>query len=273
MSTPPAAPSATASWAEAWLAALSAFSHPGRMRRGEHFARRKRIRHFEVKPGLISARVPEDDLTYEVRLQIKPLDDATWQKIVRHLASQALYSARLLAGEMPAEVAAVFASLDAPLFPAADALEASCTCPDWEVPCKHIAALYYLLAEKFEENPFLLFLARGRSKEQVLDQLRQERQLLQQRPAPAAGEEEGPEEEAPATPPLAAQLERFYTFDLAGDEMPFHIAPPATPMPHLRRLGRPSFTEIDLEALLAPIYQTLTEKALHWAFHDTPETA
>lgn len=263
----PAAPSAAASWAEAWLAALAAFSHPGRMRRGESFARRGRIRHFEVKPGLISARMSEGDLTNEVRLQLKPIDDATWAKIIHHLASQALYSARLLAGEMPAEVAAVFAALDAPLFPAADMLQASCTCPDWEVPCKHIAALYYVLAEKFEENPFLLFLARGRSKEQLLEELRQQRQAL------VAGEEETPTEAEIPAPPLADSLEFFYTLGSASDETPFHIAPPPTPMPHLRRLGRPPFTDIDLEALLAPIYQTITQKALQWAFHDTLETA
>ena len=40
-----------------------------------------------------------------------------------------------------------------------------CSCPDSEVPCKHLAATFYLLAEAFDEDPFLILRWRGRDRE------------------------------------------------------------------------------------------------------------
>lgn len=256
------------SWADAWLDAVAAFSHPGRMRRGQRFAGHGKIRKFEVKPGSISASVKEEGNTYLVVIKLRQLDDATWDRIVRHLASQALFSARLLAGEMPAEVIKVFEELEAPLFPEAEALQASCTCPDWEVPCKHIAALYYLLAERFEEDPFLLFLARGRSKEELLAMLRQHRQTS----TDADANEQETEEDFQA-PPLSQTLDHFWDIGPSLDDLSFEITPPEAALPHLRRLGSPPFTQLDLESLLSPIYETVSEKARQWAFQEPGKTS
>jgi uncharacterized Zn finger protein len=87
-----------------------------------------------------------------------------------------LFAAKLLAGEMPPEVEAVFAEVDVPLFPAAARdLPMHCSCPDWAVPCKHVAAVCFLLAERFDEDPFLIFEWRGRSKKDLLGRLRKSR--------------------------------------------------------------------------------------------------
>ena len=89
------------------------------------------------------------------------------------MAREARFSAALLAGEMPQGVDAAFAAARASLFPSkADDLEATCTCPDWASPCKHVAAVHYMLGEAFDRDPFLLFELRGREKRQVIEALR-----------------------------------------------------------------------------------------------------
>lgn len=267
--TPSVAVAPTTSWSRAWLEALAAFSHPGRLRRGQQFADRRHIRRLEIRPGEIGADVRDGNQTYHVVIQIPVFDDATWEAVVRRLASQALYSARLLAGEMPPEVVEVFNEVGVTLFPVAadpqtEPLRASCTCPDWEVPCKHTAAVYYYIAERFDEDPFLLFLVRGRSKEQILDMLRHYRQV---------------EAAAPLAPPtelkvssLAEVLHSYWDIGPSADDVTFRIAPPPTPLPQLKRLGPPPFDHLDLLELLAPIYETVTKYAMAWAFQEPGKT-
>jgi uncharacterized Zn finger protein len=89
------------------------------------------------------------------------------------LASQALFRAKLLAGEMPHEIEEVFAECGTPLFPrsAAD-LDMHCSCPDWGVPCKHLAAVCYVLAEEFDRDPFGMLAWRGKGRDELLTALR-----------------------------------------------------------------------------------------------------
>ena len=110
---------------------------------------------------------------YKVSIGVLPLTTAQWRAVERRLASQALFRAKLLAGEMPAEIEDVFGSCGTPLFPrsAAD-LTMRCSCPDWEVPCKHLAAVCYVLAEAFDDDPFTMLAWRGRGREELLAELR-----------------------------------------------------------------------------------------------------
>ena len=86
------------------------------------------------------------------------------------------YAARLLAGELPHEIEDVFAEAGAALFPERGShLITSCTCPDWATPCKHAAAVCYLMAEAFDDDPFLLLAFRGREREALLAELRARR--------------------------------------------------------------------------------------------------
>ena len=81
------------------------------------------------------------------------------------MAARALPLAKLLAGEMPHDIEEVLAACRLALFPRSDdELRATCTCPDGANPCKHIAAVYYILAERFDEDPFLIFTWRGRTR-------------------------------------------------------------------------------------------------------------
>jgi uncharacterized Zn finger protein len=99
---------------------------------------------------------------YQVRIGVLPLTTAQWRRVQDRLASQALFRAKLLAGEMPREIEEVFAECGTPLFPRSPAdLDMHCSCPDWEVPCKHLAAVCYVLAEEFDRDPFGMLARRG----------------------------------------------------------------------------------------------------------------
>lgn len=111
---------------------------------------------------------------YSVIIELDPFTEHMWEKAEIALSEQALPSAKLLAGEVPPELEEIFAAAGAPLFPrTADELYQECSCPDWEVPCKHLAATFYLLAEAFDEDPFLILRWRGRDREALLSRLRQ----------------------------------------------------------------------------------------------------
>ena len=88
------------------------------------------------------------------------------------LGRQALFVAKLLAGEMPQDIEPVFREVGLSLFPAKlGDLETDCSCPDWSNPCKHIAAAYYLLGEEFDRDPFLIFTLRGLGRDALLARL------------------------------------------------------------------------------------------------------
>jgi hypothetical protein len=130
---------------------------------------------LEVAPGLVNASVQGSRKTpYKVSIALPAFSELVWAKVEVALGQQAIHSAMLLAGEMPADLEEVFAEAGAPLFPQqADDLVLSCSCPDWEVPCKHLAAAFYLLAESFDDDPFAILLWRGRSRSALLDRLRE----------------------------------------------------------------------------------------------------
>jgi uncharacterized Zn finger protein len=113
---------------------------------------------------------------YEVTIEFKRLSDAEWDRVIDAMSAEALYAARLLSGEMPEQIEDVFAATGTSLFPAEEGdMRTRCTCPDWANPCKHIAAVHYLLGERFDEDPFLMFLLRGRSQEEIVAALRARR--------------------------------------------------------------------------------------------------
>lgn len=146
-----------------------------RLTRGKSYARKGQVLSLEVASGVVRARVQGSRRRpYEVRIGFAPLPPLVWAKAEIALSEEALASAKLLAGEVPPELEEVFAAAGAALFPAtAEDLEQSCSCPDWEVPCKHLAATFYLLAEAFDTDPFLILRWRGRDRDELLGRLRE----------------------------------------------------------------------------------------------------
>src|SRR5438067_6052514 len=128
---------------------------------------------MDVTVGMVSALVQGSRVQpYRVRIGLDAFGMPEWDAAERALAASAWYSAKLLAGEMPEDIEDVFAELGLALFPAsAGELSMYCSCPDWEVPCKHIAAVFYLLAEAFDDDPFSILAWRGREREELLGNL------------------------------------------------------------------------------------------------------
>jgi hypothetical protein len=146
-----------------------------RLTRGRAYARKGQVVSLEVTPGTVEARVQGSRAKpYTVTIGLTAFPELVWAKAEIALAEQALPSAKLLAGEVPPELEEIFAEAGAPLFPrTAGELKQHCSCPDWEVPCKHLAATFYLLAEAFDEDPFLILRWRGRNRDPLLARLRE----------------------------------------------------------------------------------------------------
>jgi uncharacterized Zn finger protein len=153
---------------------MEKLTDPGRLGRGRSYARKGQVLSFELKPGEVAARVQGSRVVpYEIRINLLAYDESQWTRVEGALAQQALFAARLLAGEMPAEIERAFAEAGAPLFPTrAGDLRMDCTCPDWGEPCKHVAAVIYLLAEAFDDDPFEILRWRGRDRTTLLANLR-----------------------------------------------------------------------------------------------------
>ncbi len=160
-------------WSERFVEVLEDIGLGNRLQRGRNYARRGQVISLEVDAGLVSARVQGSrSRPYRVRIGITAFGKAEWAAVEQALAASAWYTAKLLAGEMPEDIEDVFASSGLPLFPASAAeLSLDCSCPDYEVPCKHIAAAFYLLAEAFDEDPFTILAWRGRERDDLLANL------------------------------------------------------------------------------------------------------
>jgi uncharacterized Zn finger protein len=251
-------------WSQRFIELLESFGVGSRLKRGRTYARAGQVVELEVEPGLVLAKVQGSRYSpYRVRIRGKVLSEHQWRRAENAMAAQALPLAKLLAGEMPHDIEELFASCKLTLFPRSKReLTASCSCPDWANPCKHVAAAYYLLAERFDENPFLIFAWRGREQDELVARLRA------RRGAGTSGGRTGSRPvQAPRPPqqgaPLHAVLDSFWS---SGPELrAFHVSPLAAGAPDalLRELG-PAPVEVggrNVTDLLAPAYATLAQAA------------
>ena len=247
-------------WSRRFVEVLESFGMSGRLARGRHYARRGQVLEFELGHGVVRARVQGSrPVPYQVRIGVLPLTTAQWRRVIEALRGQALFRAKLLAGEMPHEIEQVFADCGTPLFPrSARDLDLFCSCPDWGVPCKHLAAVCYVLAERFDDDPFGMLAWRGRDREDLLGALRR---------SPAGGSgggparpSPGPLEAAPAAAPLAQCLDRFWSPGLSRARLRAAQTAPPVPADLLLRSVQPPDVQIrgaGLAALLGPAYQRL----------------
>lgn len=233
-------------WSERFVDVLEHIGLGNRLQRGRNYARKGQVISLDVDAGLVSALVQGSrSRPYRVRIGIRAFGKAEWAKLEAELAGSVWYMAKLLAGEMPEDIEDVFAAAALSLFPsAAEELSMDCSCPDYQVPCKHIAAAFYLLAEAFDENPFTILAWRGRDREDLLAHLQSAYPGAQ----PAASQQEQ------AGQPLTACLDSYFCQQASSPA----TSPPVTasdallsqlPAVNLAVRGRP------LTELLRPAYQ------------------
>ncbi|WP_018251832.1 SWIM zinc finger family protein [Salinispora mooreana] len=181
----------TSWWSRRFLEVLESFALGTRLTRGRSYARAGQVLRLDVTPGEVTAAVQGSrSRPYEVRITLAPFPATLWSRVEEELTAQAFFSARLLAGDLPAELEELFIAAGAPLFPAGLAeLGQWCSCPDGAVPCKHLAATFYLLAEAFDADPFALLHWRGRGRDELLDRLRVRRGGADAVPEPSDSDE------------------------------------------------------------------------------------
>lgn len=162
-------------WSQQWLDLLDKYRFKKRLERARNYARQGNVLNIDFKDQKVLAQVqgtqPEP---YTVSLWLDVFSDEEWDYIIETLSQRAIFSAKLLAGEMPQDIEDVFAANGLRLFPfSLDNVHSECSCPDKANPCKHIGAVYYMLGDRFSEDPFVLFQLRGRTQEQIITTLRQ----------------------------------------------------------------------------------------------------
>ncbi len=217
-------------WAQRWVDVLESFGWVRRLARARNYAREGNVLKIEFQGAKVQALVqgtaPEP---YKVSLSLDPFDDEQWQYVMESLSERAIFSAKLLAGEMPQNIEEVFTANGLSLFPLTKFdIHSKCSCPDPANPCKHIGAVYYLLGDRFSEDPFVLFQLRGRTKEQIINALRQMRSTQ------AATTVEIPE---PSQSTTAIDLQKFWQYDQQLEPSLVVITPPPSSETVLDVLG------------------------------------
>jgi uncharacterized Zn finger protein len=225
-------------WAQRWLAVLEALNLGGRLTRARNYARKGQVVDLAIAAGVVRASVQGSMRDpYDITIGIKELDAKQQKRVSAELANNAYCVAKLLAREMPPDIETIFKSAGVSLFPSrASELHTSCSCPDWSNPCKHIAAVYYLLGEEFDRDPFLIFRLRGID----LDT------LIEAPPADVAA--------PPGLESTPLQAENFWEGERA--DVDFSIDEKQPPAPLVRVLGNLPFWRGDrpLAQSLEPAY-------------------
>lgn len=165
-------------WGRAWLEALesSGTGYESQLPRGRSYARKGHVREFELNPGHISAKVVDrSGELYRVDIAVRTLAPVEQDQIAAAIAARAAHLAALLDGELLPAVVEDAAEVDVALLPAASDLRPDCSCEDWAEPCKHAAAVCYVIAAELDRDPFMVFLLRGVTRSDLLDAVRRQR--------------------------------------------------------------------------------------------------
>jgi uncharacterized Zn finger protein len=234
-------------WSQRFLAVLESLGVGGRLARGRTYARAGQIVSLDVATGGAVAEVQGSrPKPYDVRLGIPAFGKAEWAAVTQALAEDASYAAALLNGEMPRDVERVFSSVGLSLFPANPRdLAMDCSCPDYAVPCKHLAAVCYVLAERFDADPFQILALRGRGRDALLEELRTRRAAAVEQPGHGAS--------------LDDVMDRFWT---AGAGLRERLAGPRTPPDALLDQVPPFSITVrgeQVSELLRPAYRALAD--------------
>jgi uncharacterized Zn finger protein len=226
-------------WAQRWVDVLESFGWVRRLARARNYARQGNVLSLEFQGPKVIARVqgtaPEP---YKVSLALDSFDDEQWGYVIESMAERAIFSAKLLAGEMPQAIETVFTDNGLSLFPLTKFdIHSRCSCPDPANPCKHIGAVYYLLGDRFSEDPFVLFQLRGRTKEELIQALREVRAA---KGKTTEAERESDPGIAPAVAAIAPpSLHQFWQYTEPLESSLVVIAPPPSSETVLDVLGNP----------------------------------
>jgi len=227
-------------WAKRWIVVLESFNIGARLGRGRSYARSGQVLSVEIDKGKVRAKVQGSrPKPYDIKMEIKTLSSDSWQKLAKAFSNQAIFAAKLLAGEMPEDIEKAFKGAGLSLFPEKlKDLETNCSCPDWSNPCKHIAAVYYLLGEEFDRDPFLIFKLRGMNREELLEILggvskKADKGRSKRKPTSIPEKEK----DILLSEPLCADVSIFWNGSSLPEDFLGEVRVPPVPAALLKRLG------------------------------------
>lgn len=152
---------ATTFWGKAWCDHLEKFSdYANRLPRGRTYVRNGSVCHLDIQQGRVEAKVSGSSM-YDVQININTLAAKKWKSLQENSAGQVASALELIQGKLSEHVMAVMTNRDEGLFPLPGEIELGCSCPDWAVMCKHVAAVLYGVGARLDQQPELLFLLRG----------------------------------------------------------------------------------------------------------------
>ncbi|MGF1481875.1 MAG: SWIM zinc finger family protein [Cyanophyceae cyanobacterium] len=254
-------------WVQRWLELLDSYRFKKRLERARTYAREGNVLSIDFEGAQVLAKVQGSEAEpYQVSLAIAPFTDEDWRYLIETMSERAIYSAQLLAGEMPANIEEVFIANGLSLFPyTLSDIRARCTCPDKANPCKHIGAVYYQLGDRFSEDPFVLFQLRGRTKAQILEALRQVRPSAGEAPHQADRPASAPESTATPVAVETPPWKQFWDYHEPLESSLVVIAPPPESKTPLDILGPMPLAATDAQAVrqfLQQAYSTASQQAI-----------
>ncbi|WP_299416216.1 metal-binding protein [Acaryochloris sp. IP29b_bin.148] len=252
-------------WAQRWVDVLESFGWRRRLERARNYVREGRVLKLEFNGPKVVARVQGTaEQPYKVSLALDSFTDEQWGFVIEEMSQRAIFAAKLLAGEMPQNIEEAFTASGLSLFPFSKFdIHSRCSCPDPVNPCKHIGAVYYLLGDYFSQDPFILLQLRGRTKQSIVEDLRQMRSV-------GSESEEDEPKNADVPQALAFQVKpNFWRYDQQLDPSLVVITPPPTSETVLDVLGPlplPSAGKTGGDPLISDclrtIYQRVSQSAM-----------
>ncbi|ODS42596.1 MAG: hypothetical protein MSIBF_04630 [Candidatus Altiarchaeales archaeon IMC4] len=253
-------------WSKKWISALERFTQSNRLQRGKNYARNGQVINFKIESGRVTARVQGSaSMPYSVKIELEPFTDEQWKKIISTMSERAIFIAKLLDSEMPPDIEEAFSISGISLFPEnRGLLKTHCSCPDHANPCKHIAAVHYILAEEFDRDPFMIFKLRGMGEKNIISKLRTMR-------GSDTEVTEGPELstenfEKPKMVSLKECAGNFWSKNRDFEKIPISVTHPIVPAAVLKRLGMPPFLGDNFLAETEKIYKLISDRAVKEAY-------
>ncbi len=157
-------------WGNAWCENLEKYAdYASRLDRGKRYVRTGTVVDLQIKTGKIEARVQGRRKTpYKVEIRISPLNQAHCQEIVDQCSDRIENMEELLSGNFPVGMKELFTG-EHGLFPSPSEISFNCSCPDWALMCKHVAAALYGVGARLDQDPALFFTLRGIDMNRFID--------------------------------------------------------------------------------------------------------
>ncbi|MFZ4573903.1 MAG: hypothetical protein ACOYN0_05865 [Phycisphaerales bacterium] len=268
---------AAAGWAaQRWARVVELAAAGEQVKEGLEYAKLGQTKRIGYVSGRIEASVQgRAHRAYSTIIRMTPFTPEQWDRVVVGLTEGAVYAAKLLAGEMPANIEDVFIPLGLKLFPTETSdVSVACTCTEYmaaatsgapEFWCKHVCSIAHLFADRLSAEPFLMFSIRGVDGPDLLERLRQRRAVV----SAALGATPVYPQRIPGVSdipnrPLDEEIERFWEAGQELHSLDIPVEAPPVSHPLLRRLGPSPFTgaQFPLVGLLASCYEVVSADAV-----------